>query len=87
MNFSERLKQLRLNCAFKQKELAALIGVSVRTFQDYEHGNTEPNIERLIKLADIFQVSIDYLVGREFNPLPATDAEEHRIDLPVRPNE
>ncbi len=73
MYFSQRLKQLRIKSNYMQKEIAALIGVSVRTFQDYEHGNTEPNIEKLIKLADIFNVSLDYLVGRDFH---ATNAEE-----------
>ena len=62
MKFNERLKELRLKSTYLQKELASLIGVSVRTFQDYEQGKTEPNIEKLIKLADTFQVPLDYLV-------------------------
>ena len=56
MKFNERLKELRLKSTYLQKELASLIGVSVRTFQDYEQGKTEPNIEKVIKLADTFQV-------------------------------
>ena len=65
MEFHKRLKGLRQACAFKQKDLAEFIGVSVRTFQDYEQGNTQPNIQKLIALADIFNISLDYLVGRD----------------------
>lgn len=86
MKFNERLKELRLKSTYLQKELASLIGVSVRTFQDYEQGKTEPNIEKLIKLADTFQVSLDYLVGREFNSSPGDFVEEFPINPPTNPN-
>lgn len=68
MKFHENLKILRKESNFMQKEIAELIGISVRTFQAWEHGDTEPSIDKLIKLADIFNVSLDYLVGREFDP-------------------
>lgn len=64
MKFNERLKDLRLKSPLMQKEIAAAIGISVRTFQQYEQGKAEPNIEKLIKLADIFEVSLDYLMCR-----------------------
>ena len=64
MQFNENLKELRLRSALMQKEIASLLGVSVRTFQGWETGRSEPNIEKLIKLADLFHVSIDSLVGR-----------------------
>ena len=64
MQFNENLKDLRLRSALMQKEIASLLGVSVRTFQGWESGRSEPNIEKLIKLADLFHVSIDFLVGR-----------------------
>lgn len=67
MQFSENLKTLRLRSALMQKEIASILGVSVRTFQGWETGRTEPSIEKLIKIADIFSVSLDYLVGREFH--------------------
>lgn len=76
MRFNERLKQLRLTSALMQKEIAEMVGVSVRTFQWWEYGKTEPNIEKLIKLADIFQVSIDYLVCHETSISHATDVED-----------
>lgn len=74
MDFCTRLKQLRLQSHFMQKEIADSIGISVRAFQRYEHGDSQPNIETLIKLADFFQVSLDFLVGRNFHE---ADAEKH----------
>ncbi len=86
MKFNERLKELRLSSSYLQKELAAAIDVSVRTFQNYEHGDAEPNIESLIKLADIFHVTLDYLMGRDDNPSAEADAVELRTNPPVNPN-
>ena len=77
MKFNERLKELRLRSSYLQKDLASSINVSVRTFQAYEHGDNEPNIEKLIKLADIFQVTLDYLMGRDTNSSPEVDVEKH----------
>jgi transcriptional regulator with XRE-family HTH domain len=64
LKFHERLKELRKQSPLMQKDIAAAVGVAVRTFQEYEAGQAEPNIERLIKLADIFDVPLDYLMGR-----------------------
>ena len=61
---TERLKQLRNERRFYQRELAEYLGVSVRTNQFYESGHNEPNIKSLIALADFYNVTIDYLVGR-----------------------
>ena len=65
MKFNERLKQLRLQSNLLQKDIAKLIGVSVRTFQGWETARTEPNIEKLIKIANIFDVTLDYLMCRD----------------------
>ena len=65
MRFHNRLRELRKQSPLMQKEIAALIGVSVRTFQQYELGIIEPNIEKLILLSRIFNVSIDDLVCRD----------------------
>ncbi|WP_346355292.1 helix-turn-helix transcriptional regulator [Azotosporobacter soli] len=64
MNFSSRLKELRIQADASQKDLAALVGISPRSFRYYESGEKEPNIATLITLADYFKVSLDYLVGR-----------------------
>ena len=69
MPFSERLKNLRKTRMIPQKTIAEYLGISVTAYQYYEAGKNEPNIEKLIKLAILFNVSIDYLVGRTENPL------------------
>jgi len=68
MNFNECLKKLRKERKANQIELANLLDISPRAFRFYESGDREPNIAGLIALADYFQVSLDYLVGRSDNP-------------------
>lgn len=63
MSFSKRLKFLRKESDLYQKELAEKIGVSRTTITQYENGAREPNYETLKKLANFFEVSIDYLLG------------------------
>ena len=62
--FGDRLRYLRQQNKVKQSDIAKLIGVSERALRFYENGDREPNIDQLIKLADYFSVSVDYLVGR-----------------------
>lgn len=64
MNFAKRLKSLREENDIKQVELAKYLKVTSATLSQYEKGVREPNNETLIKLADYFDVSIDYLLGR-----------------------
>ena len=58
------LKALRVNKGISQLQLANIIMVSQQSVNKYENHNVEPDIETLIKIADYFEVSIDYLVGR-----------------------
>lgn len=62
--FSERLKELRNERKLKQQELADVCGVKIRTLQDYEYGKCYPTALGLVFLADYFNVSLDYLMGR-----------------------
>lgn len=52
----------------KQREVAACLNLQLRSYQTYEQGKNEPNIEKLILLADFFDVSLDYLMGRTDAP-------------------
>lgn len=61
---STRLKELRESRRIYQKEFAEVLGLSHRGYQNYETGQTEPKLATLIAIADYYQVSIDYLVGR-----------------------
>ena len=63
--FAERLRSLRTERDVTQKDLGELLGVKNFSIYTYEKGRSEPNIDGLIALADFFDVSIDYLVGRK----------------------
>lgn len=62
-----RLKELRKEKNITQEELAKILNTQQRTYSGYEIGRSEPTIETLTKLADYYNVSLDYLVGRDFN--------------------
>ena len=66
--FSDRIKQLKLSNNKMQKDIARDIGVSLRAYQYYETDQREPTLNVLISLADYFDVSLDYLVGRSDCP-------------------
>ena len=63
--FSVRLKELRLQHGFSQEELAEKIGIKRNSYSDWENGKCKPNYEKLEKLADFFDVSLDWLFGRK----------------------
>ena len=64
--FSDSLKTIRKQSKKTQRETAEYLGINIRTYQNYEGGQSEPNIPSLIKLADFFMVSLDELVGRDW---------------------
>lgn len=63
IEFPERLKELRKEKGFTQKELAELVGFSYQNLQKYEKGIAKPLNKNLIKISDIFDVSVSYLLG------------------------
>ncbi len=62
--FGERLKALRKEQELMQDDLAKILGCTQRKVSYLERGVSEPDLQTLIKLADFFGVSIDYLCGR-----------------------
>lgn len=66
--FSLRLKELRTSKGLKQDDIAAFLGVTKTQISDIERGKRTTTIEKLVALADFFDVSLDYLVGRTENP-------------------
>lgn len=57
------LKRLREEAHISQKSLAEAVGVSQQSINKYENHNIEPDIETLIRIADYFNTSVDYLIG------------------------
>ncbi len=66
--FSLRLKEVRNLRGKKQRECADYLGIKLRSYQAYEAGEREPGISALIALADFFDVTLDYLMGRTDQP-------------------
>ncbi len=63
IDFKQRLKELRIEKGFTQKQLSKLINVSEDCIYFWEKGRSEPSILDLINLANIFNVTVDYLIG------------------------
>lgn len=65
--FSQRLKELRKEKRLKQHEVAKFLNMSLTGYNQYETNGHEPSIQTIIKLAELFNVSIDYLLGYSDN--------------------
>ena len=64
---SERLRECRKEKGYTQGQVAIFCDITEKAYQNYELMTRKPQIEILIKIADLFDVSIDYLVGRTDN--------------------
>jgi transcriptional regulator with XRE-family HTH domain len=75
MNIGSRIAFLRDQRGWTQEQLAASLGISRAALSHYEKNRREPDSETLAKVADLFNVTIDYLVGRTENPHMRMDAD------------
>lgn len=72
----ENLKKLRNSFGISQQALANAIGTSQQSINKYENHSVEPDIATLIALADYFNVSVDFLIGRVSSDNSSPDTEE-----------
>ncbi|MCI8427203.1 MAG: helix-turn-helix transcriptional regulator [Lachnospira sp.] len=63
--FNERLRETRKKCGFTQQNMADKLGISLNAYQKYEQAERSPSLECLVTIADIFDISIDYLLCRD----------------------
>ncbi|MFI3165066.1 MAG: helix-turn-helix transcriptional regulator [Bacillota bacterium] len=63
IEFKVKLRTLRVQAGKTQKDIAREIGITHQSFQAYESGSAFPTLENLCKLAILFDVSTDYLLG------------------------
>ena len=75
-NLGEKLSELRENAGFQQADVAAIVGISRPTLSYYESGERSVDTEVLLKLATLYNVSIDYLFGLCKTPDPRVNYEE-----------
>ncbi|MED0677687.1 MULTISPECIES: helix-turn-helix domain-containing protein [Aneurinibacillus] len=73
MTLGERIKYLREKNGYAQKFVAEKIGVRNNTLSSYESDKRQPDYDTLQKIADFFEVSVDYLLGRTDDPSPKED--------------
>ncbi|MBQ9081189.1 MAG: helix-turn-helix transcriptional regulator [Clostridia bacterium] len=63
--FQDRLKEMRKIYRYTQREMADFLNISQPSYIRYENGSAEPSQENLVKIAEIFDVSTDYLLGKD----------------------
>lgn len=80
MPFHNRLNQTRKERGFTAQRMADIMQVSIRTYRHWESGYSSPSLESLVQLADLLNVSTDYLLCRD--DFLAGRADESRTDLP-----
>lgn len=73
LSFGDRLKLLREKNGKSQTELGNYLSVGRTAISNYESGYTEPDIEKLLKIADFFNISLDYLLGNKYKNLKELD--------------
>ena len=62
---NERIRELRIASGISQVELAEKLGVSKQSVSNWENDNIQPSIEMLVKIARVFNVSTDFLLGQD----------------------
>lgn len=76
--FNKRLREVRMNNGLTQQNMADKLGISLNAYQKYEQAERSPSLECLVSIADIFDISLDYLLCRDdFMKSHATSADEH----------
>lgn len=63
----QRIQDLRIDADMSQRELSEILHISQRSYSHYETGSRNILIEMLIRLANYYEISLDYLVGRTDN--------------------
>jgi transcriptional regulator with XRE-family HTH domain len=87
----EKLKILRKSLCLTQQQVAMNLGIVQQKYQQYESGKYQPDFETLIRIADYFGVTLDYLLGRTEErttaKTPSFTVIEHRTDFELSKDE
>lgn len=78
-----RLRELREEKGLSQKELGKMFNVAQNTISNWEKGAREPDKKTLVKLADFFGCSTDYLLGKDPDPQPPATPDPEIKDAPL----
>lgn len=77
---AKRLKELRAQVGYTQQELAEKIGTKQQTYAGYENGRHEPSIDILIQIANLFDVSMDFITARKIDENNGNDVSRELED-------
>lgn len=75
-----KMKELRKQANLTQEEISKIFNITQKTYSNYENEITQPDIKLLINLADYYNVSLDYLIGRNYKN-EIGYLEDHQIDF------
>lgn len=81
-----RIKECRINAKMSQKFVAVTLGIAAPSVSNWESGKTQPTPENLKRLAALFGVSVDYLLGDEANGIQETKKDQES-EIPGLPDE
>lgn len=79
MTFPDALRRFRREYHLTQKDVANILGVQESAYQRYEQGRSLPSVAVVIKIADHFDISVDYLLGRTDDP--NLERNNEKVDL------
>lgn len=82
-----RIRELRMRLGMTQQEVAGRLNIERTSYARYESGSREPDIATLVALADLFQVSLDYLCGRTETPYYAHPLSDGGVALSTQKEE
>ena len=63
--FAERLNKIRKEKGISAQQMAQHLGICLRSYRNYESGDREPSLDTLVRIADVLNVSLDYLLCRD----------------------
>ena len=75
----DRLREVRAQRDMSQDDIAAAVGIGARQYRRYEAGESEPTADVLGKIADAYQVNVDYLLGRSNDPSPYAQLSSREV--------
>lgn len=80
-NFGLRLRKCRENVRLSQLEVSKILGIHNSTYGKYELGVREPDVQMINKMADLYNVDVDWLIGRTDNPKTTINKNGTKTDL------
>lgn len=84
-DFGRRLENLREKNGYTKKEISYKLGFTANVYGSYERGDRRPSLETIIKLAELYDVSLDYLIrGKEYQNETTSSKNTSELELLIR---